>query len=192
MASLNTKKLHSYADGELSKSEAQEVKRRLEADPETQRSVQEVERLGGLVKRYLQQQVEEFPPKDVWAAVSKRLEEEPLPGLWARLRDRLSLAPRKALWPVWAAGAAAAVVLVALWVFVWGPSPDADTAPKGPGGGSNRLVVESMEYGGPPPMLFQIEDQEGEGTTTVIWVNPVAEEDDSEEPHKGEPSGDSI
>lgn len=176
MGRLTTKKLQNYVDGELSKSEDQGVKRELEGDLEAQKAVSNLKRVDGLVQEYLEERVEEYPPADMWEAVSKRIKEDPAPGWWQKWQDRFLLADRRPLVPVLAAGGAAvAILLVALWVFVWSPStPGRDANKKGKGPG-NRLVVESMEYGGPPPMLFQIEDTEGQGPTTVIWVNPDSE-----------------
>lgn len=176
MGKLSTKDLHKYLDGELPKSDIVRVEEALKGDKAAEKELNSIKKLSSFVKAHLEEELQQNPVEDIWSGVSKQLETGAKPGVVQKLRDWFSLSNVGLFRPVAAAAGVAVVVLVVLWFFVWkgtvAESPG-ETSEKSKGGG-NRLVVESMDYSGPPPMFFQIQDGQGEdeGTMTVIWVNP--------------------
>ncbi len=191
MGKLSTKDLHKYLDGELPKSDIVRVEEALKGDKAAEEELKSIKRLSSFVKAHLEEELQKHPVEDIWSGVSEKLEKSSQPGFVQRLRDWFSLSGVGFFRPVAAAAGVAVVVLAVLWFFVWkGAAPESlgEVSKKSEGGG-NRLVVESMDYSGPPPMFFQIQDSKGteEGTMTVIWVNPGA--DDAAQDPKDEVEG---
>jgi len=197
MGKLSTKDLHKYLDGELPKSDIVRVEEALKGDKAVEQELKSIKRVSSFVKAHLEEELQQNPVEDIWSGVSNKLETGSKPGFLQKLRDWSSLSNVGLFRPLAAAAGVAVVVLAVLWFFVWKGTVAESTgevSEKSEGGG-NRLVVESMDYSGPPPMFFQIQDGKGkdEGTMTVIWVNPGSDNEaqDPEDEVNGF-TGDSI
>jgi anti-sigma factor RsiW len=185
MKRLDSQNLQQYVDGELDQGRRKAVEAALKEDAAAQKKVRTLERMGELLRTELTAEIEAHPPQEMWPAIAQAIAQEKKDprratksSLWQRFKDWREISARP-LWPPLTAAAAAAVVAVII-ALVWSHAKDPDPAnkkrPERRGPKSNNLVVESMDYSGQPPTLFQIPDTDGEGTTTVIWVSPAAGE----------------
>lgn len=161
--------------------------------------VEGIREVGALVRGHLELEADDAEDRlaGLWDLVERRLEVEeraaapaavkapaPEPGLWARVTGWLGRYRSQVATGFVAAGAAAAIAVVARpsrevtkTVYVDRPVPTVGVGTTA-GSGDPILVkhtpteVESLEVTGGTGAVFTIEDDDGDGETTVIWVTP--------------------
>lgn len=140
--------LHTYHDGELRGLARWRFERRLRRDPELQRELEGLTRLGGLLRAA--EGAAAAP--DLWDRIALRL-----PAEDARSLEAEAAVP--AGWPTGLRSAGALVAVAGLLLAVWfGVFESAS-----PTGGAVRWV----DSGGRPVMVL---DEPGESDVTIIWV----------------------
>ena len=181
-----------------------------EADPSTadrataagdRSKIEGIQELGGLVRGHLELSADDAEDRlaGLWDLVERRLDADDraaqpaatpvraeAPGLWARVAGWFGSYRSQVLTGVVAAGAAAAIVVVAR------PAHETtriverivEREPTGSGAGTaagpilvvNRgtpAEIESLDVSGGTGTVFAIDDDDaGDGETTVIWVTP--------------------
>jgi hypothetical protein len=183
------------ADGESAPTSGAELARAPSARERAK--IEGIQEVGSLVRGHLELAADDAEDRlaGLWDLVERRLDaearaEEPVKapaqarreGTWARFLGWLGGHRSQLLTGVVAAGAAAAITVVARPTgtntrTVYLP-PGPDVAVGGSGAGSNGVQmvratpteVESLEVSGGTGAVFTIDDEDGE--TTVIWVTP--------------------
>jgi anti-sigma factor RsiW len=145
MADRSTRRLHAYADGELSGFARWRFERRLRRSPELQRDLAELARIGDWVRDIHS----DGPGPDLWDRIALRL-----PAADARRVERADGERRGLGWLAWPgafASAAVAVVLVVQWLMPATPS---------------RIGVVRWVDSGPRDVMVL----EAAPDTTIVWV----------------------
>ncbi len=178
MAKLREKDLHLFVDGELSPAEAERIRRIADRDTDIAHRIERIESLRRVLGEHFSSQAE-APELDLVPQIRRAIAESDKPSLGERLGWFFSWHGRVLAWS--GAGLAAAGVLLALVLVLGrggsvGPAGSRSKATQRPSV-SNRLVVE--DYQGPPPTIFEIPDDKG--STTVLWVQPPAGEQEEEQ-----------
>ncbi len=179
-----------FHDGELPPTERARLDRHLADCADCRRRLRAL-RLGGeLLGEHLQRAVEtaDFSgfEQRVLAGIDERGPSSPLERLGLWLRE--SLVHHRVVW-LTSAAAAAAVLLLALWLLPVGsspggtgpdrtdPAPAAGDGPAAPGQprvaagadkapADNDVIIDSLEYAGQRSMIFSVSKND----TTVIWM----------------------
>ena len=148
IANETWERLHAYHDGELDGFSRWRFERELRREPELQRELDALERVGTLVR-----QVDgEAGAPDLWDGISLRL-----PALDARRNEAPEVEATD--WSGWLRPASAFAAAAALTLAVWFGAFDAAA----PSGGTVRWV----DGGGRPVMVLDEADESG---VTIIWM----------------------
>jgi len=164
MAHVSDTTLAKYLDGELPEAERPKVEHVLEEDSAAKKRLEQLRVLSEGVKSYVEEAAEQSPVSDLWPAVSQAISERPRETWSERLAAVLTVR-RLAV-----AGAFVVVVAVAVGLLLRGESSTRHMVEKVRP--SNRVVLETMDYQGAPPMVFEIPAKDDSGPTTVIWLQP--------------------
>jgi anti-sigma factor RsiW len=201
---ISDEELMRYQDGEMSPQEARALERRLAASPEAQAAAQVMKealaQVGDVVRARYEAAAEDAQPRlDVlWNRLERQLtgrpEARPSPGWVARLRDWLDDHRSHVL-----TGAVCAAVGAFVAVVMAGhPSKVAPKVvervvekdnyvyvPETPGMPFSTEVaqadtpapaeIESLEVTGGSGTIVRVPDEEGDSSTTIIWVTPNEE-----------------
>lgn len=164
MSCRRDKDLQRYFDGELSRRQAERVRRQVESSPEDQQRLANLGAMRGLLTEATNDAVQQASFDNLWAKVQLGVAaQQPVP-----LGERIRVWFRR-YGLVAASAAAAAVMGVFLWTSVGEPTP------------RNDCEIESLEMDpGAVSTIFTIHTPENDGKTTVIWVNETPPEGDSD------------
>ena len=160
--------------------------------------IEGIREVGALVRGHLELEADDAEDRlaGLWDLVERRLDAEeraaapapvkvpaPEPGLWARVSGWFGRYRSQMATGLVAAGAAAAIAVVARptrevtrTVFVDKPVPMVGAGSSGTGPtlvtvGHTPTEVEALDVSGGTGAVFTIDDDDG-GETTVIWVTP--------------------
>lgn len=162
----NDRDLHRYFDGELPLRRARQVFQDLDRDPTTRAKLEALGELRASLRAATDEAVAEQRFDHLWTRVEAGLRETPPSSAWARFwsgagRGRLALA---------SVGAALVLTMgLGLW-FRLGVPEVVD----------NDCQIESIEAGEDQvTQVFTVENPDGPGDVTVVWVTGQAPEGDS-------------
>lgn len=154
----DTKRLHCYLDGEMSRDEAEAFRARLVENPALCEQLQEMQRVGALVRG--------------WAAVAGARGAE----LVEPTLNRVQNAERKRARQTTLGYAVATVLLLAL---PWSRQAPELAAPAAPAQAAkpSAAAIERVEAGDKQAQVFVL----GGSTTPVVWLADDAPDDDAQE-----------
>lgn len=175
---LDDETLQRYHDGDLSPVEERAVRARIEQDPEAQRRLKELERLGSLIRLAAEEMGSRVDSEALFAGIEAGVQKEAEFGTGTRLRlivGEWASRRRHVLWPLAAAAAAAVLAVIVLPARQAGDGETARSvqqrevvrvAENSPAVHGSH--IEDVDFGSNTGTVFEIEN---EGVmTAVVWI----------------------
>lgn len=177
---LDDKTLQRLHDDDLSPQERERAERCLAESPEDQKRLESLGQLRSLLVMGMDHAAGQANLDGLWERVRSDVAASSRPSAWERLR--LWLGDSMAMHPFRWVGAGAAAVLLAMALTFLVSSLSSPSAPEeakpGMGVAQDQLDIEGLDFKGRHPDIYQI--QEGDRSTTVIWVYPEDDEEDGQ------------
>ena len=179
-----------HVDGELAAGEAADVEAAIARDPALRGKAEGVRELTELVRGHLELAADAAEPRfaNLWSQIEKRIEHDRAPatpkressamdaapaGLWGRFARWLDRRRGHILTGVASAGAVAAIALLIRGTADQVTEPGDGAIPVVPVVDHRPPEVESLDVPEGSGTVFTIEDDDGDGDATVIWVTPA-------------------